>query len=308
MKFISEFWNKLNINNQEEALGYFKSTVLQTNKNKSYYNNWKGISSRVDTIKEEVINALNSTLFPLNKDAFKQRVKENKEILPVIKMILLSNEKKIHMVDEGKDYIFDFFNKKAITETEYQTLFDILELTDFYYPFENNLARDVKSYLKLVLVGMDTNGRKNRSGTNYETNTRLLLDSFCESHGFTGISGANNKKVEETFGSEILKKIQETGKDIPDYVFYTGKTVFLIETNYSDGGSKLQATIESYIELSDKIKTVQDVKFIYLTDGKQWVVKKSTHLSDGWNNIDYIVNTNMVKDGVLEYILKEEEK
>jgi len=306
MKFLNDFWKKLSISTEEDALAYFKKTVLKTNKNKDYYNAWTAIEKKVNLIKKEIINDLNSTLIPLNKDEFKKKVKTDKDFLVVIRMILLSNDKVIEIVDNDKIYSFNF-EKKEYSDEDYKVLFEILELTNFYFPFENGYAKDIKSYLILVLVGMDTNGRKNRSGTNYELNTRKMLNNFTAKHRFKKVEGATSKKIEAILGKDILEKIKKTGKKIPDYVFVTDKNIYLIETNYSDGGSKLQETIKSYIDLNRKIKGLKGIRFIYLTDGKQWV-SNSSHLDSGWKGIDYIINTEMVKLGIMDEILLNEEK
>jgi type II restriction enzyme len=308
MKMLNEFWNPKNVTEENSALDYFKNTVLTTNKGKGYYNTWETKRNYVESLDIETLNRLNTVLFEkFDKEQFKKLVKENIKVIPIIPMIMLSNEDEIHIMEGEISYKFKF-NKKSYTEEEYNSLFEILELADFYVPMIKKYASNIKDYLTLVLVGMDTNGRKNRSGTRYEETTKSLLNSFCDLHGFKKIHGANKKRVEETFGKEVLEKIESAGKDIPDFMFQTDNNIFMIETNYSDGGSKLQASIESFIELSNKIKNIKGVKFIYITDGKQWKIKKSTHLSDGWKNIDYIVNVNMIKEGILEHILKEEEK
>jgi len=307
MKFLNEFWEPRAVLDDNQALQFFKSTVLKTNKNKNYYNDWDKIKLIVNKIPQETIDVLNDTLITnFSKEKFQEKVKENPKLLKVINLMLITNDTDINIIDEDIVY---YFNLKAKTHTdeEFKVLFKILDLVNFYRPFEEKYVSDIKSYLNLILVGMDTNGRKNRSGTNYEDSTKELLNEFTNNHGFKSLSGANEKKVKAIFGDIVLEKIKSTGKKIPDYVFQTSKNIYLVETNYSDGGSKLQETIKSYIDLNNTIKSLGNIKFIYFTDGKQWTAN-SSHLTAGWKGIDYIVNTKMIKEGILEYILKEEEK
>ena len=81
-----------------------------------------------------------------------------------------------------------------------------------------------------------------------------------------------------------------------------GKLI-LIEVNfYSAGGSKLKATAGEYKELSDMLST-QGLGFIWFTDGKGWNTAK-TALQETFEHNDYIFNLDMVKDGVLEEVIK----
>lgn len=72
MKFLKNFWDKVSINSEDEALLYFKSTVLKTNKNKDYYNSWSAIEKKVKSIREDILDALNKTLILLDKEEFKK--------------------------------------------------------------------------------------------------------------------------------------------------------------------------------------------------------------------------------------------
>ena len=71
---------------------------------------------------------------------------------------------------------------------------------------------------------------------------------------------------------------------------------------YGSGGSKLKATAGEYKELSDFIKS-QGYRFIWITDGKGWNTAKAP-LKETFEHDDYIFNLNMIKDGVLEEIIK----
>jgi type II restriction enzyme len=304
MKFIKDFWNKKNINNSEEALVHFKETILRTNKNADYYNDWKKIVDRVKSMDKKVLKLFNETLIDFNKSKFEKGLTENINAIRAVGLLMMiSKDKKLHIIHDNKEYEFDM-KKKSYTKEEYKTLFKILDLTNFYYPFKNKLASNIESYLTLVLVGMDTNGRKNRSGKNYEKTTSEILVDFCKKHSFEYVAAANAKKVAAKFNKEDVEKIISTGKKIPDFVFKTKNNIYLVETNYSDGGSKLQETIKGYIDLNKTINTAFSVKFIYVSDGLQWSTK-SSHLKQGWNGIDYMVNVSMLKDEILEDIIQE---
>lgn len=83
---------------------------------------------------------------------------------------------------------------------------------------------------------------------------------------------------------------------------FTGKDLFLIETNfYTDGGSKLKATAGEYKTMFDYWKNDGHI-FIWVTDGYGWKTAKRP-LEETFNHIDYTLNLEMVAKGVLEKII-----
>lgn len=152
---------------------------------------------------------------------------------------------------------------------------------------------------------MDTNGRKNRSGTNYENKIKSVLETYCKKNKLEytfHFNGEFKEKYPKRY-KEIITKIKGV-KKIPDFLIFGKEITYLIETNYSDGGSKLQETIKAYIDLQKRVDEYDDLEFIYITDGRQWVGNIS-HLNDAWKKISYILNYNMVIDNVLDEIIKD---
>ena len=60
------------------------------------------------------------------------------------------------------------------------------------------------------------------------------------------------------------------------FVIETKSKKFLIETNfYNGGGSKLNETARSYIEVSDIISQYKNFEFVWITDGQGWLSAKN---------------------------------
>ena len=147
---------------------------------------------------------------------------------------------------------------------------------------------------------MDTNARKNRTGTSMETICETYVKKLCDKYGYSYISQATAAKIKSEFGRTIhLDKINRRF----DFAINTPSNCYLIEVNfYSAGGSKLKATAGEYKELSDMLST-QGLGFIWFTDGKGWNTAK-TALQETFEHNDYIFNLDMIKDGVLEEVIK----
>ncbi|WP_406618305.1 DpnII family type II restriction endonuclease [Mycoplasmopsis lipophila] len=65
-----------------------------------------------------------------------------------------------------------------------------------------------------------------------------------------------------------------------------------METNfYSSNGSKLNEITRSYIQLNDNIKEINNVNFIWITDGLGWKYSKNT-LKLAYEKLDFLWNIN----------------
>ena len=67
---------------------------------------------------------------------------------------------------------------------------------------------------------------------------------------------------------------------------------------YNTQGSKPTETAKSYIELNSKISTMNDVEFIWITDGYGWN-KSRKNLEDAYDNIKHLYTIKDLEDGIL---------
>lgn len=73
-----------------------------------------------------------------------------------------------------------------------------------------------------------------------------------------------------------------------------------MEVNYyGTQGSKPNETAKSYIELNNKIKVMDNVKFVWITDGKGWLSSK-TNLEDAYDEIENLYTLVDLENGILE--------
>lgn len=307
-----EYYKKRNIK-IGDSIKYFKNQLTTTNKTDNYLNDWTKIRERIDNAisnkeKEDINKIINNS-----KDtvlSFMDGIKN--KIIPmslVKQMLILSNkDKKLTINSKGKNLTITFKDKKKdekFTNEEIDTIKTVLLSQNFFYPIEISKPNfDIDKYLLYTSIGMDTNGRKNRSGTNYENKIKSALETYCKKNNLEytfHFNGEFKEKYPKKY-KEIVEKIKGV-KKIPDFLIFGATTTYLIETNYSDGGSKLQETIKAYIDLQKRVNEYDDLEFIYITDGKQWTGNTS-HLNDAWNKIKYIINYNMIIDNILDYIIE----
>ncbi len=203
------------------------------------------------------------------------------------------------LVPEHKQYIFydelnDEIKKELLIFFRDSGLKDILK---------NKHIKNLVDYCFGVEVGFDTNARKNRTGTLMENIVAKFLDEFCKNNAeFKFIEQATQKRIKEFFDYEIETDKNSRRFDFALYNIYS-KKLYLVEVNYySGGGSKLKATAGEYQYLNDFLKN-QDIEFIWITDGKGWLTALNP-LEETFNQNDYVINLDMIKNGILEKICK----
>ena len=75
-----------------------------------------------------------------------------------------------------------------------------------------------------------------------------------------------------------------------------------IEVNFFTGsGSKPQEIVDAYI-LRQRELAQNNISFIWITDGYGWKEQRN-QTKKGFNKIDYLLNIDFVKKGILEEIL-----
>jgi type II restriction enzyme len=161
-------------------------------------------------------------------------------------------------------------------------------------------VKNLVDYSTGVEVGLDSNGRKNRGGTLMESLVEEFVSDTCDKLGYKYLAQANAKKIFETWGVNV--KVDKSSRII-DFVINKNGHLFMIECNfYGGGGSKLKSTATEYVEMY-QYWTKQGFDFIWITDGAGW---KSTlkPLREYFDKADYLLNLEMLKDGILIYIFK----
>ncbi len=201
------------------------------------------------------------------------------------------------LTSENKSYIF-YDTLNATIEQELRIFFDESGLKDI---FQSRHIKNLVDYCFGVEVGLDSNGRKNRTGAIMENIVAGYLSDFCNTNEhFNFIEQATQNSIKSNFNYDI--NIDKNGR-IFDFALYDNdkSKLYLIEVNYyGSGGSKLKSTAGEYQTLNDFIKS-QGIDFIWITDGQGWLTALNP-LEETFNNNDYVINLSMLKNNALEYI------
>lgn len=267
----------------------------------TYYTDFEKVYENVNDIKIPLC-LLNSLIGSKNiKQDFLKLYEEYPEVLRAIPIIIAKRLKDIVVVkDPEKDFYFDF-RKHDYTPEEY-SLF--MEKTGIYDLLEHHLVASLLDYVTGVEVGMDTNGRKNRTGHSMEAIVQQYLEQEGYVMGETMFKEIYQNEVEERFNVDLSAITNEgiTQKRF-DYVIKSSKTIYLIEVNfYATGGSKLNETARSYKMITEETRNIPDVEFMWFTDGIGWH-KAKNNLRETFEVLPNLYNINDLSNGVLKNII-----
>ena len=277
-------------------LSKFKSSIS----NYSYYVDFDKIYEQADKYKVE-LNILNSLIGSKSiEEDFEKIIVKYPETLEVIPMLLAVRSNEIYIKDKTDEFLFKF-NKMVYSVEDY---ISFMRNTGLFELLQNHIINNLYDYLLGVEVGLDSNGRKNRGGHLMED----LVESYIVKAGYI----KNKNYFKEMYTSDIEFKwnidLSILKGDIKatkrwDYVIKTDNQIYVIETNfYATQGSKLNETARSYELIANKVKNINGLTFIWITDGTGWNNARLP-LNETFNVLDTLYNINDLDNGVLEHLI-----
>ena len=265
-----------------------------------YYTDFEKVYSNVESIKVE-LNILNSLIGSRNiENEFKQLLKDYPKTLKVVPILLAKREKEIKITDAEGEFLFNF-NKPNYTIEEYTKF---MRETGLFDLLEKHIINNLVDYVTGVEVGMDTNGRKNRTGDAMEDLVESYLVKYGLVKGVSYFKEMTKSEIEEKFNLD-LNCISNQGKTEKrfDFVLYVNGHVYACECNfYGSSGSKLNETARSYKNLAIESKQVGGFTFVWFTDGIGWNTAKH-NLEETFDVLETIYNLKDLDEGALEKLL-----
>ncbi|CDG36178.1 Type-2 restriction enzyme MjaIII [Acetivibrio thermocellus BC1] len=279
MKYSEIFKKRLGCKNTDEVFNYLLSHMKETIKGWDFFVAWEKVMNKVGSV-EVVLNILNYLVGKENVvEEFKMLLGRYPEIAEVLPALLALREKSIKVVEPLADNVFNykeyvFRKKKKYNPEEIEMLAEFAEKTGLLAMFEKKNIKSVVDYAIGVEVGLDTNARKNRSGTAMEMITELFVKKICSMNNYRYLSQATSHKIKTSFGYNVSVDKSERSFD---FAIDNGHKLYLVETNYyGGGGSKLKSVAGEFMTLFSFIKKeTPEHGFIWITDGKGWETAKN---------------------------------
>ncbi|HEM6271413.1 type II restriction endonuclease [Streptococcus orisratti] len=300
-----KFDNYINLDS-DERLNVFLSTLSVTNRTPEYYVNWTKVERETRKFELE-LNTLNYLIG--KEDIYNESLMlftKQPELLKAIPSLIASRDKilDILIIDNQDNMCFEQLNFSKIDTTrivDYVVFAEQSGLLDF---LQNKANRSLVDYVYGVEAGLDSNARKNRSGTTMEGILERHIAKIAQEQGLEWKAQATASFIKSNWNIEVPVDKSERRFDVAVYSRERHK-VWLIETNYyGGGGSKLKAVAGEFTELSQFVKSSKDdIEFVWVTDGQGWRTARLP-LSEAFGHIQNVFNLNMLKNNFLRELLK----
>jgi hypothetical protein len=309
-----EYFN-LDIDEKKEI---FTKNLVATNRGFNFYVDWENTQAYKNF--EIELNALN-ILINVDDNEFELKFYELLRKLPsVIKtfpLLFALSKKERENIWKGKDILhiledadldknaleYDFSIETKLSDIDIEKYFYFFKKIGLKNLFQNLLEKNVIDYIIGVLVGLDSNGRKNRGGKAFELACEPIIKQICQKYDIELLTQKQFKILNEKYKMTIGDNIANRKADF--ILIKNGKAINIEANFYFDSGSKPEEIIDSYTNRQYELKQ-NNIDFIYLTDGiKCWGNIDKNQLSKGFKSIKYIINFYMLKKFYFESIIKK---
>lgn len=302
--------------NYDELSEIFVNNLLETNRGFEFYVDWKNASAYGEF--EIELNAMNVLIKSNNtKEKFFELARKLPTFIATFPLLFALSKNERAEIWAGKNLLAVVGNEIGNDEN-LKFSFEVEQLKKgltnekiekYYYFFvkmglkslcENLIEKSLLDYVIGVLVGIDTNGRKNRGGTAFEDACEPIITHLCKKYGIELISQKQFKRLAE-YGFEISEDIANRKAD---FILIKNNKALNLEVDYFfRGGSKPEEIIDSYINRQSDLNKI-NIGFALLTDGLCWDNKSKNQLQKGFRNLNYLMNFYLAKNGMLEEVIK----
>lgn len=279
----------------------FLSTLISTNKSHTFFTDWLKARKNQELYKDELalLSVLNGADNPSGELRRLLRTYPRiNELIPLLSAVRVKKTKDLLTVlDENSiDDTQYYFGSKGLTDEMIDASVQFADKSGLLSELTG--IKNYSDYYFGVEVGLDSNARKNRSGTAMEELAETYVRDFVTSHDGRYVTQKNFATAAAEFGVEVPPN-QSNKKG--DFMLLIDGRPFNIETNFFDGGGSKQEIMNSYISRSEDLAKA-GWGFALITDGLGWR-KTKNQVEHGFKTIKYIMNLSMCSDGSLDKIL-----
>lgn len=297
----------------EEKLHLFEEHLLETNRGFNFYVDWNNVIG-LDCYTIE-LHALDS-LIGRKEDfdyMFTTLLHRVPSVVKTFPFLFALSKAERESVTSGEGYLqvvgteidsedlqqYTFHAAESFTEEQVHSYLEFFEQMGLKHLFQNILERSTIDYVIGVLVGLDSNGRKNRGGIAFELACEPIIRDVCSHYEVEVITQKQFKTLQKA-GITIDEDIANRKAD---FILTKGTKCMNIEVNfYSGTGSKPEEIIDSYINRQADLHR-NNIDFALITDGNCWR-GTTNQLQKGFRHLNYLMNYKMLKNGVLEEIIR----
>lgn len=189
-------------------------------------------------------------------------------------------------------------NFKEIEMNKIDLYLQFLHDSGLSWVLNMGLKRSVHDYALGVEAGMDSNGRKNRSGNMGELYLSTVLTDIAKTKNWIYHGQTTKSNIKEWYDIDLDDSFGNRRFD-GSLFNPTRKKLYLFEiNNFNSSGSKSKSSATEFKDLHDRFSRTNH-EFIYVTDGRGWDSDKS-HLIEAMEYIGKVFNYKMIESGYLK--------
>lgn len=287
-------------------LEVFMNTLSETNKTPQYFVNWEKVERETKKYELE-LTTLNYLVGKENiEEVARDLFLEQPKLLKAIPSLLAARDKtlSILLLDDENNMEFLDLDFKNIDVEKIDEYIEFLKDTGLLGFLSNSVQKNLVDFVYGVETGLDSNGRKNRSGTTMENILTKKVEKTCNELGYEFKEQATAKWIEENWNVEVPVDKSQRRFDIAIYD-EVNQAIYVIETNYyNGGGSKLKSVAGEFKSLKRLIdSSPNNVEFAWVTDGKGWLTAQIP-MSEAFNEIPNVFNLDMLDKEFIYHIIK----
>ena len=169
----------------EERLKQFLNTLSLTNRTPDYYVNWEKVERETKKLELE-LNTLNyligkEDIYNVALDLFQKQP----DLLKAVPSLIASRDKILDIltIDNDDNMSFEQLNFKKIDTSRLNDYMNFIEQAGLLEFLQHHANRSLVDYVYGVETGLDSNGRKNRSGETMEGILERSVAKVCHSYG-----------------------------------------------------------------------------------------------------------------------------
>lgn len=301
---IAPYAKVLDRNCPEEIVNLFHDTLVTTNRNHEFFVDWAKVKKNVERYRVEL--SILSTLIGSKNfdDDLRNLLLRYPQVVEAIPLLIAVREKELSVIDERgaeENEIIEYdFSRKELEEKEIEKIINFFHKTGLKTFLQEIAKQCLWDYVTGVEVGMDTNARKNRSGSFMERAVEPILYSVCREEEDCFVLRQKYFSYLRNYGIEIDSTLANRKADF--LLMKGGKVLADIEVNFYAGtGSKPQEIVDAYINRQEELRN-NGIAFVWITDGYGWRGQKN-QIRKGFEKVDYVLNLYFVKKGVLREVL-----
>lgn len=297
----------------EEKLELFEEHLLETNRGFNFYVDWSNVIGLDGyTIELHALDALIGRKEDFNSmfNALLKRIPSVVKTFPFLFALAKAERENVTNglgslqvvgteIDSEDLQQYNFRAVEMLTEEQIKCYLNFFEQMGLKNLFQNLLERSTLDYVIGVLVGLDSNGRKNRGGKAFELACEPIIRDVCEKYGIEVIT----QKQFKTLQSKGFTIDEDMANRKADFILLKGSKCINIEVNfYSGAGSKPEEIIDSYINRQADLQR-NNIEFALITDGNCWH-GTTNQLQKGFRHLKFLMNYKMLKNGILEEVIR----